>query len=645
VQAGERVISVPIGYFLTEEHVRGALSLLSCQIQSDLRNHRSLDLEILRREKALEKIVPEQFYAEYIRKDLCFNYPNLFCSIPYSVPKGDGGVRQFHFLEAPLWILYYALGFYFLDLTQTMRAELNQIQVRASIQTYYGANIRLDNPQRSQIHYKEDYREFTGNIRRVVRRQVRDHKVAVLHLDIQEFFRSIDHSRFVQVLADQALPASRLRLRYDENTRLTIREILFLIIQRPEGLPVSPQNIVSNLLSHLFLYPLDCCIREIQMDAAPSLTFHRYVDDMFLTVQFPGEEANEKIGTRILDISTRIGEHLSNNLGLSLNPLKTRLDILTLEDEVDDLIERSRLVSFYPPLPDEGGETPQETLNRAVLVLSRLRKQFRDRGYVERIAANDDLALKQCFQTAVAQYTLSQQAQQQLEEIFCDWHPALIPKSIKALVFLISRVPTALNSLFTYVREDLGDSLPSLSTLYLAEHLMLIDEYNGEFDNEVANLQSSSSPYAHLLGRLINSKSPLRSRYVNIEDDCLKINASLMQQIRRMIIAERRGVHSLAYNHLLNALQEWCFCHQQPAIPHHHYNRNHVVEWLESIASHSEIVFVMTMFDRRNRNTISHPGDESTEVTPVDKVEYEEHLAKLNILLPNFWRRLSQMVN
>jgi hypothetical protein len=357
----------------------------------------------------------------------------------------------------------------------------------------------------------------------------------------------------MQVLAEQALPESRLGLRYDEHTRLTIREILFLIMQRPEGLPISQQNIVSNLLSHLFLYPLDCCIREIQMEIAPSLTFHRYVDDMFLTVQFPNTEANENIGTRMLDISTRIGEHLSSNLGLSLNPLKTRLDILTSKDEADDLIERSRLVSFYRPLPEEGGEPPQETLNRAILVLSSLREKFRDRGYVERIATNDDLALKQCFQKAVVHYTRSDQAQQQLEVVFQDWHPALMPKSIKVLVFLISRVPTALNTLFIYICEGLRNPQPSLTTVHLAENLMLIEEYNGEFNNELSHLlQTSFNPYIHLLGRLVNPLTPSRNRYINIEDRCLHANRSLMQQVRRTIIAERRGVHGLAYNHLLN---------------------------------------------------------------------------------------------
>lgn len=445
---------------------------MTCQVQSNLRNHRCLELEILRRENTLNSIVLEQFYNDYILNDLCFNYPSLFCSIPYFVPKGDGGVRKFHFLEISLWVLYYSLGFYFLDLTKATRHEFNAIQKRASIHTYYGANIDLESPQSSRIHYQEDYQEFTKNIRKTVRRQLQNHKVAVLHLDIQDFFGSINHSRFIQVLNEQALPASCLRLNYNERTQLTIREILFLIIKHPEGLPISQQNIISNLLSHLFLYPLDCCIREIQMEISPSLTFHRYIDDMFLTVQFPEIEINKNIGAKMLDISTRIGENLSSNLGLSLNPLKTRLDILASEDEVDDLIERSRLVSFYRPLPEEGGESPQQTLDRAILVLSSLKEQFRDRGYVDRISTNDDLALKQCFQTAVVNYTRSEPAKQQLELVFQNWHPALIPKSIKVLIFLISRVPNALNTLITYVQESFRHSQPSLSAMYLAEHLL-----------------------------------------------------------------------------------------------------------------------------------------------------------------------------
>lgn len=164
----------------------------------------------------------------------------------------------------------------------------------------------------------------------------------------------------------------------------------------------------------------------------------------------------------------------------------------------------------------------------------------------------------------------------------------------------------------------------------------------GEFDNEISLLfQSSTNPYIFLLGRLLNPMPPSNVRYINIDDRCLQTYRSLMQQVRRTILAERRGVHGLAYNHLLNTLQEWCFCNHQPEVGRNRYDRNHVVNWLEPIASHSEIVFVITMFDRRNRNTISHPGDESIDVAPVSQIEYEEHLERLNLLLPNFARRLS----
>jgi len=87
-----------------------------------------------------------------------------------------------------------------------------------------------------------------------VHRQINQHKVALLHIDIQDSFNSISHFWLVKVLDSQAIPASRFSLKYDEDTKLAIRDVLFLIMQGHQGLPLSKQNIVSNLLSHLFLY-------------------------------------------------------------------------------------------------------------------------------------------------------------------------------------------------------------------------------------------------------------------------------------------------------------------------------------------------------------------------------------------------------
>ena len=381
------------------------------------------------------------------------------------------------------------------------------------------------------------------------------------------------------------------------------------------------------------------------MENRSSISFHRYIDDMFLIIQFSETATNEDIGTKMLDISTLIGEYLSNNLGLNLNPLKTRFDIVASESEVDDLIERSRLVSFYHPLPENGSESPKETFNRAIKVLKSLKEQFKTKGYTHRITSNDDLALKQCFKKSVVNYMNSEDAQQQLKIVFQDWHPVLLSKNIKILVFLISRVPDVLDTFMIHVSEYLKNPSPSLLFIHLAEHLMLIEEYDGELDDIINNLvQTTSNSYISLLGRLLHPVSPCATSYISIEDDCLRKHGSIMLQVRLTIIAERRNVHNLAYNHLLNTLHEWCFCNENPSPSmknRSNYNRNEVVKWLESIASHSEIIFIMTMFDRRNRNTISHPGDDGVDVAPVNKIEYEQHLKKLNCFFVNLHKRLS----
>jgi len=271
-----------------------------------------------------------------------------------------------------------------------------------------------------------------------------------------------------------------------------------------------------------------------------------------------------------------------------------------------------------------------------------MKKQFKDYGYIEKIEVNDDVSLKQCFDKAVAQYMQTEEAKEQLEKVFQDWPPAIISKNVKILIFLISHAPTALDILINHVYEDIKNENPSLTTLYLAEHLMLADGYNGELDYELNCLTNkNSNPYIYLLGRLLAPASDQTYSYINIEDQFLNRNRSIMQQVRRTILADRHDVYSLAYSHLLNTFQEWCFLNKKAPKKRNQYNRNDVVKWLEHIASHSEIVFVIKMFERRHRNTISHPGDESAEVNPVNETEYKEDLKTLNHYLSNFRRKLS----
>jgi hypothetical protein len=215
---------------------------------------------------------------------------------------------------------------------------------------------------------------------------------------------------------------------------------------------------------------------------------------------------------------------------------------------------------------------------------------------------------------------------------------------MKVLIFLISRVPIVLTSLIEYVSINLCNLPPSLTTLYLAENLMLIEQYQKELDEKIINLhkKSSTSSYIYLLHRLVIPNAPSDDRYISINNRDLEEYSNIMYQVRCSVIAERREFHGIAYNHLLNALQEWCFVRQEPSNnkSRNKYNCKDVIKWLEPFADHSDIIFTMTMFDRRNRNTISHPGAEGIEIAMIDKLEYKQHLERLNLFFAKIYPRL-----
>jgi hypothetical protein len=174
---------------------------------------------------------------------------------------------------------------------------------------------------------------------------------------------------------------------------------------------------------------------------------------------------------------------------------------------------------------------------------------------------------------------------------------------------------------------------------------MLIKQYNKELDVKITDLHvKSSSSYIYLLSRLVKPNSPSKDRYINIKDRDLKQYSSIGYQVRCSVIAERRGFHGIAYNHLLNTLQEWCFVNEKSSTKksHNQYNCKDVIKWLEIFADHSDIIFVMIVFDRRNRNTISHPGAEGTEIATIDKLEYKHHLERLNLFFTKIYLRLPQ---
>jgi hypothetical protein len=623
----------PIG--ITQEHVNKAYSLLKTQVNSTAHSYRCIDLEVFREEEAMQQLDPTEIFETFITNERFYNCPSLFGAIHYVVPKGDGGVRNYHFLEPRLRLLYYALGYYILDLTWKGRQVVRNRQPKHGIHTSYGARISLKSPESSDIYYQEHFQSFNKRIRRALLKGVDQGIAALLHIDIQDFYGSLSHSVICRSISDQSLPKDQLKFRHDEATASSIRKLLLWIMGEPKGLPLSRQNIVSNFISHLVLAPVDSLARNYQLGNSSGMSFHRYVDDMFFVVPYESGASMEKVGTEMLRLATHFGEFIANELGLVLNPLKTRIEIAETEMEATEIIEKTRRTSFYEPPPEEGGETPQETLEKAIEVIVELKNDFKLKGKPLSFDSRADQTLKSCFRKDVTQYVDSGDAKMKLEDAFENWSPILTSKSVRVLIFLILKSPEALSNIISHVNRSLKTS-PSIVELHLAEHLMVCEAYSGELNETLLGLKNrDDGPYAILLRRMIAGGAPERNEFLFIGTPEAEPPQPTLDQIREMALALREGKTNLAYNHLLNAFHDWCYELDPANLPRRRYKRNEVTDFLLSVVPYGLVVTAAELFDRRNINAISHPGTEGVEVQPVSAAEFDTYREKVNKISRN----------
>ncbi len=101
----------------------------------------------------------------------------------------------------------------------------------------------------------------------------------------------------------------------------------------------------------------------------------------------------------------------------------------------------------------------------------------------------------------------------------------------------------------------------------------------------------------------------------------LSKEAHIIEQIRLRILNEKIGSYSVALNHLLNEIHAICMLLEQNQKKK--YEADDAVKYLSSKCVPHEICLdIRNLFDRRNRNTVSHPGSVQNIAWGVPKNEY-----------------------
>jgi len=115
--------------------------------------------------------------------------------------------------------------------------------------------------------------------------------------------------------------------------------------------------------------------------------------------------------------------------------------------------------------------------------------------------------------------------------------------------------------------------------------------------------------------------------YYNLSNNQILMIADkphIIEQISLRVISERRGMYSVALNHLLNEIH--AICCSLEGKQHENYKAEQAVKFLGSKRiPHEDNVNIRNLFDRRNRNSVSHPGSEDSPAWGVTSEEYYQY--------------------
>ena len=104
---------------------------------------------------------------------------------------------------------------------------------------------------------------------------------------------------------------------------------------------------------------------------------------------------------------------------------------------------------------------------------------------------------------------------------------------------------------------------------------------------------------------------------------------NVIEQIRLRRFAERKQQHSVALNHLLNEIQAICFYLDKRPIVEKKYKAPKVLEFLNEM----KVPYIISneiknLFDRRNKNLVSHADSIAWLVSQAEYEDYHKAVGK-----------------
>lgn len=637
-----------LGYFVNYDLWKDALNLLDFQIQQKKNNRHFNTLSMFYYEKIdVVCLNHEDYFNIKIASSLFYGLKKEFCVFPYLIPKPGLGLRDYKFFSYPMRVIYYAVGLYLLKLSQEF--IVGTYKKIKNIEAFYGGELSYEGNKFKYSSREIYYRNFHEKFKSIIKEETKsgDQYKLILKLDIENYFNQLSIPILLKLLNDFIKPSTKANLAYDAFTREQITCLFEFISNEKLGIPQSDNNIISSFIGYLYLVFGDLFIDDILKRYKNSIYSHkiiRYTDDIYISITFKDDIDDKSQGLLIHSIASQVAETLYSELNLKLN-LKTRLYRLSDKKEKNELLKNIRKLSpsdeyfdivEQDELHDHSEttvETPQDKLEKIFKELRKIKKSRVENYFVRNNSATEE-TLQEVFNKSIEQILNKPDNQKKIKRIFKNFNFDLVKVQPLEILIILLKDETAVDQ---FIEFCLKKTVITISDSDLIIKFLCQTDFREKklLEKLKENLQMNNI-IDMFVAKQLHCDQPGYYYLTCMQMKKLSTMPDVLEQTRLRVLNERNASYSVALNHLVNEIHAVCI--KQEQTNRKNYDVNDVVNFLLSKdIQHQICITIRNSFDRRNSNSVSHPGSDTSvawEVTEEEYLEYYRNVGKcLNSIL------------
>lgn len=613
--------------FLTFEDWEDAINLLHIQVSAISKNKHFSTLSMYYYRNlgtSVSDLQTTDYFNKKVVNNLFYGLSQEFANIEYLTPKQGLGIRKYRFINYPMRLLYYSVGIYILKLSSEWLINYPP----SYIHSYYGGKLSLADAKLemtdNNIWYYNQYKSFRKKVRKEAENP--ENKI-VIRLDIQNFFDEISLPILLDHLYKYVHDDIKREKNYDPETINQIIDFISYLVDNNKGIPQADNDIISSFLAHLYMTFGDLFIDDLiktKKELIENYKIIRYVDDIYVVIQFKNAISDDKRKSVIKSLSYSIADKLYQKLELRLNP-KSRFFLLNRDEDLKDYLESLKKISHKYLVNIDSEKEPSTKVDEILSEILALKESYFGIDVNYKGTIKEEI-LREIFDKRVNQLLNSKQNQMRLKKIFLNFdfeNVKVSPREIIIIIMKNSHVEQEFRSFLLKIEnlstKDVDVILHYLSQVEFKDKELLDKLSENDWMRPIIDIFKLAKLFPKTLGYYELSKTQIDTIISN------KDHPYIIEQIQLRVLSENRGYYSVALNHLLNEIHAICAMIEatNTKIDIKNYKANNVIKFLQKQGLEHELcIQIKNLFARRNQNAVSHPSNQEQIAWGVSRSEY-----------------------